>query len=73
MLRRRRAEWQSPPVERTKGWSACIEAHDVKRVANINSDVSSSAYQVVLAALLGELGSRLPAAKLSDILEQTGR
>ena len=38
-----------------------------------SEDVSSSAYQVVLAALLGELGSRLPAAKLSDILEQTGR
>ena len=38
-----------------------------------SEDVSSSAYQVVLAALMGELGSRLPAAKLSDILEQTGR
>jgi len=38
-----------------------------------SEDVSSSAYQVVLAALMGELGARLPAAKLSDILEQTGR
>ena len=38
-----------------------------------SEDVSSSAYQVVLAAVLGELGARLPAAKLSDILEQTGR
>src|SRR6516165_7160096 len=38
-----------------------------------SEDVSSSAYQVVLAALLGEIGSRLPAARLSDILEQTGR
>jgi predicted ArsR family transcriptional regulator len=38
-----------------------------------SEDVSSSAYQGVLAALLGELESRLPAAKLSDILEQTGR
>jgi hypothetical protein len=38
-----------------------------------SEDVSSSAYQVVLAALLAELGSRLPAAKLSDILKQTGR
>jgi predicted ArsR family transcriptional regulator len=38
-----------------------------------SEDVSSSAYQAVLTALLGELGARLPAAKLADILEQTGR
>lgn len=41
--------------------------------ASGSEDVSSPAYQVVLAALLGVLGAQLPAAKLADILEQTGR
>ena len=50
-------------------WSSCF----LYEAAPGSEDLSSSAYQVVLAALMGELGSRLPAAKLSDILEQTGR
>jgi hypothetical protein len=34
-----------------------------------SEDLSSRAYQVMLTALLGELGALLPATKLSGMLE----